>query len=296
MKNSERKESTGKIAQTQKVPFSAKMMMPVFGLLGIIAPKYGAKLFFHIFSKPRIRAKHRRSDEILESAKKITFISQGLKLQGYEWGSGDRTVLLAHGWESRATALRHFVPVFREMGYRVTGLDAPAHGDSEGDKANMVMYAGAIKDFIGEVGGVDVIVAHSFGGAASMFYLAKNEDKRLKKVVLLAAPADIGDIMEQAMRMMRIPKSIKREFVIMIEDFLGEPISVLNMDKLLSAVKDEKILIIHDKYDDIVPFHHVEKVLKKCKKVEFMITEHKGHFRITRDPLVVKKVQSFCST
>ncbi|MGV9195387.1 alpha/beta hydrolase [Microbacterium sp. MC2] len=56
----------------------------------------------------------------------------GAEVVTYEWGDGDRTVVLIHGWNGRAS---QFATLARELvaeGYRVVAFDAPAHGASSG--------------------------------------------------------------------------------------------------------------------------------------------------------------------
>jgi alpha-beta hydrolase superfamily lysophospholipase len=61
----------------------------------------------------------------MEQAEVFEFMYKGKILKGYSWGTGKRNVV--HGWESRGTALRSFVPVLLEKGFRVVAFDAPAH-------------------------------------------------------------------------------------------------------------------------------------------------------------------------
>ena len=140
---------------------------------------------------------------------------KGRILKAYEWGSGEETALLVHGWESRGTALRSFVPGLLEKGYRVVAFDAPAHGNSAGKRTNLVEFAGSIKAIINRIGGVHGIIAHSFGGASTVFALANLQQSRepLKRLVLVASPSRMLSAMEHFLKLIRAPKPVEKQFL-----------------------------------------------------------------------------------
>ncbi|NUO03188.1 MAG: alpha/beta hydrolase, partial [Saprospiraceae bacterium] len=143
-----------------------------FGTAGRVFPDAAARVAYRLFSTPRVRAAHSISDELLESARLFEFMYGHQVLKGYEWGKGEQVVLLVHGWESRGTALRGFVPSLIEKGYRVVTFDGPAHGNSDGKRTNIIHFAGAIRAIIRHIGGVHSIITHSFGGASTVFALS----------------------------------------------------------------------------------------------------------------------------
>ena len=133
-----------------------------FQTLGRLFPQKAAEIAYKLFSTPRSRAKHRASDPILEQAHLFEVLYGKYILKGYEWGSGEKTILLVHGWESRGTALRTFVPALLKKGYKVVAMDGPAHGNSSGKSTNLPIFAGAVLAFIQQLGGVHGIITHSF--------------------------------------------------------------------------------------------------------------------------------------
>ncbi|MEZ4682380.1 MAG: alpha/beta fold hydrolase [Caldilineaceae bacterium] len=62
----------------------------------------------------------------------------------YSWGSGP-TVLLVHGWAGRGSQLAPLVAPLVNAGYRVVAFDAPAHGDSPGDRTNLLEVSNLIR-------------------------------------------------------------------------------------------------------------------------------------------------------
>jgi len=106
-----------------KYPPSLKLVQLGFKTLAPAFPKQAAKIAYRLFSTPRFRARHKTSDKLLESARIFEFLYGKHVLKGYEWGSGEQTILLVHGWESRGTALRTFVPNLVELGYGAVAFE-----------------------------------------------------------------------------------------------------------------------------------------------------------------------------
>ena len=88
------------------------------------------------FLTPRTSPAKPRDQELLQQG---TALSLACGLAATAWGKGP-TVLLAHGWESRGTHWGAFVPPLVEAGFRAVAVDAPAHGDSPGRRANVLQY------------------------------------------------------------------------------------------------------------------------------------------------------------
>jgi pimeloyl-ACP methyl ester carboxylesterase len=177
-----------------------------FQTLGRLFPRAASKVAFRLFTTPQMRAKHRTSDEILESARIFEVLYGKRILKAYEWGSGDRTILLVHGWESRGTAMRSFVPGLVARGYRVVAFDGPAHGNSEGKRTNLPHFAGAVKAMIKRLGDVHGIITHSFGGASTVYALSWMEsDVRVEKLVMIAVPANMQRIFKTTVQTLKLP-------------------------------------------------------------------------------------------
>ncbi len=275
-------------------PKTLKLIQLGFGTLGRILPGPASDLALKLFGTPRFRARHKTSDPILDSASHFIFDSCGIKLKGYEWGAGEKYVLLVHGWESRGTALRTFVPDLLNLGYKVVTFDAPAHGDSPGETTNIVEYANAITDLIELKGQPHSIVAHSFGGAATIFAFHRLADHlSTKKVVLIASPRNIEDPINEAIKTLNLPKNVTKRFTSKIEDFLKLPIKETTLANASGAVNIGEILLVHDKQDKMVPFMASETTFEAFENARLISTTGLGHYLLMKDPMVIEKVVSF---
>lgn len=271
-----------------------RLMQFGFGTLGRVFPKAFANVAFHFFISPRNRAKHKISDAILEQATVSEMLVGKDMLKVYEWGSGEKTVLLVHGWESRGTALRSFIPKLLENGFRVVAFDAPAHGDSTGEKVDVVTYSTAVKALYQKSENVEAIICHSFGGASVMYAMTQLDPTMyLNKFVMIGTPSRIFYPIENALNTMNAPTQVRKHFIGKIEKITGVKLSEFTIEKLSTTLKIEKALIVHDQQDEQVDFAEAEKIVKHWKNAELQVTDGFGHFLLMKNPAVIERVVDF---
>ena len=112
---------------------------------------------------------------------------RGHRVATYEWGSGSRTVLLVHGWQSRASAFAPLVRELRRARPPDRRLRRPRKRSLGRTRTDVRDYA-AIIDELEPRGGYDAIVAHSFGTPATA--LAIRNGIRVSRLVTVNGAAD----------------------------------------------------------------------------------------------------------
>ncbi len=264
-------------------------------LTGWVFPTAVARLAYRLFATPRYRARHRVSDELLESARIFEVMYGGQLLKAYEWGEGTRTALLVHGWESRGTGLRSFVPGLLEQGWRVVAFDGPAHGDSPGKRTNLVHFAGAVRAVIRHVGGVDAVIAHSFGGASTVFALAHSRPPiEVGRLVLIGAPASTLNVVRGVMDQFSVPRPARRKFIELMQGKLkGIPLEEVELANLAPKVRISEVLIVHDREDPVVPFSSAQTIHQSFEKARLLVPRGLGHYRLMKHPAVIERVVHF---
>lgn len=271
-----------------------KFVQFCFSVFGWMFPTLSAKIAYRLFATPRFRAVHKKSDELLETARLFEVLYVKRILKAYEWGSGDKTVLLVHGWESRGTALRSFVPPLVEAGYKVVTFDGPAHGDSEGKRTNIVHFGGAVLAVIRHVGQVESIICHSFGGAATVFALSQVKPSiPIEKIVLVSTPAKMTKVFEGARRTMRLPANVYRKLLGDFEKIVNMSIEQVNISHLHATLPVEKALIVHDVDDKVVSYRYSCQVAEAWEEASLVSTEGMGHFMLVKHPKVIEEVTNF---
>ncbi|MFT6321945.1 MAG: pimeloyl-ACP methyl ester carboxylesterase [Granulosicoccus sp.] len=288
------KKSMPKPRKPEYPALPLKMMQFAFGTLGRVFPKWFAGLAFRFFAVPQNRAKHRISDRVIEQANISEILVGKNMLKTYEWGTGAKTILLVHGWQSRGTALRSFVPKLKEAGFRVVAFDAPAHGDSSGKRADLIGYGGAIKALYNKYENVTGVICHSFGGAAAAYAMYKLDPSiELERFVSIGTPAAFSYPVYNGLRTMNAPPMVRKYFIEKLERVSGMELGKTNFEYINPFLKIEKALIVHDKQDEQVDFAEAEKMVKHWKNAELQVTDGFGHFHLIKSPEVIERVVDF---
>lgn len=283
-----------KSEQPVRYPPVLKLVRFLFGTMGYLFPKLAARQAYRFFSTPRSRAKHRTSDELLESARIFEFMYGRELLKGYEWGYGGQTILLVHGWESRGTALRTFVPYLLERGFRVVAFDGPAHGDSGGKRTNLLHFGGAVRAIINQIGGVYGIITHSFGGASTAFALSHLDDAiKVGKLVLINVPNRMEKVLQDAMATLNVPPPAARRFLQYIEQKVKFPIHHADTSRADLQGQVEEVLVVHDKQDAVVDFAEGQAIFEAWDNARLLVSDGYGHYRLMKNPDLLRYVADF---
>jgi fermentation-respiration switch protein FrsA (DUF1100 family) len=256
-------------------------------LLGLLRPQQTARMAADLFLTPKRHPLKAWENDKEAQGKRID-LEGGLS--AIQWGESPRSVLLVHGWESRATQLSGFVDSLLELGFQVIALDAPAHGYSAGRCANPVLFAKAIATADRQLGPFDGIVGHSMGGSA--VGIALSEGVRCEKVVLISSPSSIEGVLKRFAGFIGLPGKCTKLFIQMVEEYAGRPAGELDVAVKLKDLKSIG-LVIHDKNDIEVPFKDAESISQSWKHATLVATDGFGHRGIVRQPMVWNKVMEF---
>lgn len=278
-------------------PPALSYIRAAFRVLGPLVPRFAAGVAFRLFTTPRFRARHSSSDELLESARRFDLKYRNGKLQGYEWGEGERIILLVHGWESRGTAMRTFVPPLVEQGFRVVAFDGPAHGDSKGRRTNIIHFAEAVRAVILQLGSVYGIIGHSFGGASSLFALNRLDPSLgIEKLALVAVPANMLQIFNEAVQTLGLPPSVGKHFKTLLEKKAGRRLTDLD-DAILGLPEGGvRILLVHDRQDRQVSWENSLLMVRHWNNAHLVLTDGYGHYRLMKNPDLIRRVAEFFAT
>lgn len=109
-----------------------------------------------------------------------------LKLHLLEWGSGERVVLLVHGYLEHAYTWSLVAPHLAAAGLHVFALDWRGHGDSDwvgvGGYYHFLDYVADLSFLVPQLGHRVGLVGHSMGGGAALLY-AGSEPERVAALV-----------------------------------------------------------------------------------------------------------------
>ncbi len=241
----------------------------------LVSSKYAAAKALSLFATPRKGDINEKQASFLNSAKKEQLSYNGYSIMTYQWNGHHKTVLLSHGWESNTARWKKLIELLQTQNYNVIALDAPAHGESESKKFNAVLYSEFI-NVVCQQFKPEIIIGHSVGGMASVFFQHKHQLDSLKKLVLLGAPSEFEAILKNYTDMLSYNSKVVKSLNKLIEDSFGGSPSSFSTAKYCKSI-DVEGLIIHDKKDRIIPFGDAELIHKYFKNSKLISTSGFGH-------------------
>lgn len=253
-----------------------KLIGAYINLLSYTFPESATKLAYQFFSRPRDgKLKAHALPPILQQAERETIHLENDQFPVYHWKGNATKILLVHGWESNAARWEPFFPFLQKSGSTIIALDGPAHGLASGIEFSVPKYA----DFIHEVVikyQPQIIIGHSIGGSACLYFQHLYTTLSLEKMVLLGAPSDLEVLLANYAKLLGLNAKViqlldayfLKRFQIKTQEFLGKKLaSTLSLNGIIS----------HDREDDVVLFSESKKIAEGWEKATFIETKGLGH-------------------
>jgi len=272
-----------------RAPARVLALRAVFTTVGSVAPGIAARWAETIFCTPPRNEPRLGEEEFLASGRRFDVVAEGQRLAAWEWGAGP-TVILVHGWGSRAGRFGALATALVEAGFRVVAFDAPAHGRSTGRFASLPEFARALRAVADAAGPVFGVVGHSLGGAAAT--LALRDGLGAERIVLLAAPADVTQFSTQFADHLRLPTGARTVMRRNLEARLQIRWDELHLPTIARALS-APALLVHDRADTDVPFADGEQIAAAWPRARIVATDGLGHRGLLRDASVVREAVAF---
>ena len=213
----------------------------------------------------------------------------------HTWGSGDRPVLLVHGWSGRAAQLAPLVRELRYAGHSVVAFDAPAHGDAPGRGTFILDFIAAMLELERRHGPFHAVVGHSFGSLAALVAVAEGLSAGRVATVAGMADADHRRASVAGARGLDAAAAAARR-----ERFARRIVpGQANVYGRFSAVRHPlpasvPLLVVHDADDRRVPATEALRLIDAHPgHAELLITQGLGHQRILADDGVLARLTEF---
>jgi pimeloyl-ACP methyl ester carboxylesterase len=231
-------------------------------------------------------------------ADNIHFSFEGEMLAGYCWGEG-KTVLLIHGWGSRASHMAFLGRFLAKAGFRVIAYDAPAHSSSgaplKKTTSNMFEYCHAISTVAKSLAPLYAVVGHSFGAMCAAFTVSGtsefSENKiSAEKLVLISTPPTLVDVYKSFCRR----DGIGEERLAVLKSTLEKEFGFLSEDYTLKAALQNisaDILIVHDTDDEEFPVSDIYDLQKSKPGAKLLVTEGSGHQKILANRVMIARIR-----
>lgn len=278
--------SYGHIEVTPRV----RALRATFRTMGAVAPGLAARLAEEIFCRPPRALPRAHEEAFLARGTRFTVDAGPWPLAAWRWGTGPRTVVLLHGWGSRAARFHALVDALVAAGFSCVAFDGPAHGRTPGRRASMPEFAQALRAVVAQVGPVHAAVGHSMGGA--VIAMALHDALPIGRAVLLAPPADPEQFSHLFARLLHIPERARRRMEANLERRFRIRWRDLHIPTLVRG-HAVPALVVHDTDDIDVAWAEGRAIAEAWPGATLMTTSGLGHRAVLRDPAVVARVVQF---
>ena len=267
-----------------------RLFMRVVSVIPALGAAVGWRLFWQLGEPARVRP---AEQGFHDSAR----VSRDGDIVSYVWGSGERVVLLVHGWRSRASRFAAIGQALVERGYTVVSFDARGNGDSGGTRTHALEYAEQIDVLAQRHGRFEAVVAHSLGAVATV--IAVRRGVRTKRIVTVGAPYDFRSVIRTFANAVGMPQAARRALQRRVARW-ARPLGVDVWREFVSELDPTDytpLLVVHDSGDREAPLEQAMLIVEAhTGPVETLITDGLGHNRVLGDPTVVERITQFVAT
>ncbi|MFF9045081.1 alpha/beta hydrolase [Streptomyces parvulus] len=259
------------------------------------APTTEGERLFDLFRRPQGRSRPRPDERAaLECARRGELDIGGGQVVTYTWGTGERPVLLVHGWESRASRYAKLVVRLLELGLSPVSFDAPGHGESDGDGATLLDYGAAIRALHRAHGGFEAVVGHSFGALA--LFLSLSGGLETRRMVAISTVPDFAYLVDSFTAHTALDARTDRELRDRLDRELYPGEDMWTRFSVLHHAPRVRfpLLLVHDENDEAVGAEQAERLAGAFgERARLVVTRRLGHRRILGSPVVVDTVARF---
>jgi pimeloyl-ACP methyl ester carboxylesterase len=260
------------------------------GFVSAAAPRLAAPLAEWMFVRPPGRGLSAAESAWAADAVAGSLATPSGTVPLWRWGTGPRTVLLAHGWGGRGPQLGAVARALAAGGWSAVAWDMPGHGDRARPTSllEMAETVAAVAESVGPVAGV---VAHSFGTAATLV-AAGRYGFRLERLAALAPAASPDRIVGHFSRATGFSPAVLERMRARLARRLEfewrelEPATII--PRLACAA-----LIVHDRDDTRIPVEEGIELAALLPGAELALTSGLGHREVLRDAAVLDRIGEF---
>lgn len=218
---------------------------------------------------------------------KTLSLPTGVEFVSYSWGDGDKRVVLAHGWESKAVHFRVFIDALLDAGFQVIAFDAPGHGLANGAQSDIVEFRDILFALEVEYGAFYGAVGHSLGGLA--LANALKIGLAVDRAVIISAPASFPGVIYKYAKILTLPESLHQSLRESVKRHFATDDSIWDRFTSYKDVDDvsTQTLVIHDEDDQEVLLVESECLAQSLPNASLVKTQGLGHKKIIKSDEVV---------
>jgi pimeloyl-ACP methyl ester carboxylesterase len=282
---STRKDKTFSLNAAQKIQrFALKICCTAL-------PSLGLKVALYHFTNTRKRRPYTLMEFPDQSQSRRLAYGKGY-IVAHSWGDGDNIIYLVHGWESSSSMMKGFIAPLIQQGYKVVAFDMPAHGHSSKQATHLRDFSAALEYVISIYGEAFGIVAHSFGGTATILLMGEKQHLLPKKLCLISPMRSLHSHLTVFNKITGLSESMMTKLLVTLRQHYA--LEAQQTD-ITSFVQDLSIpgLLIHDAHDRLIPVEVGDHLADSWSSARYIRTQGLGHRKILTDPLVIQHVTDY---
>ncbi|GED77233.1 alpha/beta hydrolase [Pseudomonas protegens] len=203
-----------------------------------------------------------------------------------------RRVVLVHGWSGASTQWQYLIPLLLEEGCEVLSFDCIGHGGSGGRQASLPTFVSMLDQVQKQLGPFDTVIGHSLGGAAAGYALSTPVGKGFQRAVLVAAPADIENVVRRFGAFLWINDDVRQRMQLLVEQRYQKDMASLAVSRYGRQV-EVPVLLVHDQQDQEVPADDLQSFAEGLRHRRVLQTRGLGHLKILKDSATMEAVVEF---
>jgi alpha-beta hydrolase superfamily lysophospholipase len=273
-------------------PERERRLRTLFRVLSWLSPALAARLAAYAFTLPLARSLSARDDAFLATARSYRLQTSAGAVQVYEWQGRDPAVLVLHGWISHAARMQPVIDALRARGMRVVAFDAPAHGRSDGRRADLHAFLGALEAVSRDCAPIGAVLAHSFGAITAATWLAGSGVAPLQAAVLVGLPRDVGYLFDSFTITLGLSAPVVQRLRALFRARYGRDPEDYSAQALAGRIR-VPVLLVHGAEDELVPVVHSETMAQLLVGSRLHVVPNLNHSAPLRDPPTVALMADF---
>lgn len=235
-----------------------------------------------------------QQEQLLAKAQKLSlrvkdefFSQQNLNFNTFSWGSGKHTIILTHGWGSKAMDFSDLISALLTIDeVKIIAFDAPGNGSSEGELSNLLLFVEALKAVTLHYGQPDVLIGHSLGAMANVFALQSGTFSS-PLLISLAPLIRLKENFEKSLDTVGISPSKQADFFNAFEKKFKSSISNFNLKLGYNFNEKTDHWLAYDQHDQISPYPYLKDFLDTYPLVKSQPYPDAGHDKILKSTAVI---------
>lgn len=255
-------------------------------------PAYFVKKAFGYLVTPMQFKIRPQEKAILDKAQKNRMSFNDFDIQLYQWGNGEKKILLVHGWEGHAGNFAAIISRLIKENYTVLSFDGPSHGASSHGKTSSFEFTDLVATLI-RIHQPTQLISHSFGSVASIIALGTNPDLKIERYIGITVPNKFRERLEEIARYLGLPYKVVSRLIEQLEKTYDIKVDEINVEDYAPKSSVEKALLLHDTNDRVLPVEKSREVASKWPVAKIVEVNGTGHYKILGDNKVLDKVIEF---